>query len=593
MTNEDNLIFLGYPDGYLQQVLAGGPVTSLASSETYGNRGLGRADYHQYKTGSHALYTRENVVADLASILSDFKPDDVFTTSEYDQPYNLQGSPDPGDHNATNQFVREALGEVVGSNPSYGPILHSGIVWTASPNETATVPTPTGTWPNAINPAQPFAPIPAHPTAIYPSWASRESIAVHNDLKNPILADNPKYRAIAKHETQGGTANPFLANFVHSDEVFWITEMGIAKLAVAVSGTGNFGTVPVGSPVSRSVTISNSGTKPLIISGVTLSGAGFSATALPAIGTSIAGGASVAATVTYLPTAATANSGALTITSDSGGSVTTELVGGGANPEPTVVVAPGAASRNGYWMLDAAGNVYAFGDAKSYGSAAQYLTPFTPATHLEPTPTGAGYWVVSSIGAVYAFGDAGVYGNATGLLPGEAVISLSAVPHGDGYWLFTNRGRVIAKGAANSFGDMSKTALNGPIVGSVATPTGNGYFMVASDGGIFAFGDATFRGSMGGTRLNKPVESLVPTEDNAGYWLVASDGGIFAFGSAAFRGSMGATTLNKPVVGMVRFGNGYLMVAEDGGIFSFSDKPFLGSLGGSPPATPVRAVAAL
>ena len=360
MTNEDNLIFLGYPDGYLQQVLAGGPVVAPASSVTYGSRGLGRADYHQYKTGSHAVYTRENVVADLMSILSDFRPDDVFTTSEYDQPYDTLGLPVPGDHNATNQFVRDALTKVVGSNPSYAPNLHSGIVWTANPNETATVPAPAGTWPNAINPAQPFAPIPAHSTAIYPAWASRESIPVHNDLKNTTLAANPKYRAIGKHETQGGTANPFLANFVHYDEVFWITEMGIAKLVVAVSGTGNFGTVPVGTPVSRSITISNAGTKPLIISGLTLSGAGFSATALPAIGTSIAGGASVAATLTYLPTAATTNAGALTITSDSGGSVTTELVGGGASPEPTVVVAPGAASRSGYWMLDAAGNVYAF-----------------------------------------------------------------------------------------------------------------------------------------------------------------------------------------------------------------------------------------
>jgi|GEM_PF-4684673 len=264
------------------------------------------------------------------------------------------------------------------------------------------------------------------------------------------------------------------------------------------------------------------------------------------------------------------------------------------NPnQPNVVVKPEAITRVGYWMLDASGGVYAFGDAKTKGDARS--TGSGTRTHLEPTPSGNGYWIIDATGTVTALGDAHTLGNAgrAGWATDERATSLSATPSGNGYWIFTNKGRVQAFGDATYYGDMSTTHLNGPVLGSIATPTGHGYWMVASDGGIFAFGDAAFHGSMGGRHLNAPVQSLVPTADNHGYWLVASDGGIFAFGNAAFHGSMGATHLNRPVVGMVRYGNGYLMVGADGGIFDFSDLAYKGSLGDNPPPTGITSVAAL
>jgi len=253
----------------------------------------------------------------------------------------------------------------------------------------------------------------------------------------------------------------------------------------------------------------------------------------------------------------------------------------------------GVSSTTGYWMTTAAGQVFAFGNARVFGDAAGKLGR-ARAVDLEPVPGGDGYWILDNSGAVYAFGAAAFHGRvSTGALTaGEEATSLSATPDGGGYWIFTNRGRVLAFGDAPFLGDMSAVKLNGPVLGSVATPTGAGYFMVASDGGIFAFGDAAFAGSMGGKRLNAPVQSLVPDGDGHGYWLVASDGGIFAF-DAPFRGSMGATKLNKPISGMVRYGDGYLMVGADGGIFDFSTSPFAGSLGDKPPASPVVAVAAL
>ncbi|HVE45204.1 MAG TPA: S8 family serine peptidase [Acidimicrobiales bacterium] len=249
-----------------------------------------------------------------------------------------------------------------------------------------------------------------------------------------------------------------------------------------------------------------------------------------------------------------------------------------------------ASDRAGYWMVGAAGAVYAFGEAAHIGNAP--VPPGQTVTNVAVTPSGNGYWLVTAAGAVYAFGDAAYLGGSPSRRPGETVTSISPHPGGGGYWLFTNQGRAIAYGTARHFGDVGALRLNGPVLGSVATPSGDGYYMVATDGGIFAFGDARFRGSMGGRPLNGPVVGLAPDPDGSGYWLVASDGGIFAFDSG-FRGSMGGSRLNRPVTGMVAYGDGYLMVASDGGIFSFSAKPFVGSLGATPPPTPIVGVAAL
>jgi hypothetical protein len=262
---------------------------------------------------------------------------------------------------------------------------------------------------------------------------------------------------------------------------------------------------------------------------------------------------------------------------------------------PLPPITPVTPLRAGYWMVDASGEVYRFGDAADHGDDVTALVGTgAQAVDLEPTPSGNGYWILDSRGRVTPHGDATDLGGIFlgTLAAGERATSLSATPTGAGYWIFTDRGRVLARGDAVHRGGVADLTLNGPVLDSIATPTGDGYYMVASDGGVFAFGDATFLGSMGATRLNAQVQSLVPDPDGTGYWLVASDGGIFAF-SADFHGSMGATPLNRPITGMIAAGTGYLMVGEDGGIFAFGGAPFFGSLGDHPPATPVTSVATL
>ncbi|MEO1064365.1 MAG: hypothetical protein AAFZ07_23340 [Actinomycetota bacterium] len=261
-------------------------------------------------------------------------------------------------------------------------------------------------------------------------------------------------------------------------------------------------------------------------------------------------------------------------------------------PDPAEQAPP--AQSPGYWMVDAGGQIYGFGDAAAPGSVPGRAVAATS------TPLGEGLWVLTDDGVVHALDGAAHHGDVdmSALTAGEMPATISVLPDGSGYWVFTNKGRAIDFGAAGELEDLValglSESLNGPVLASVATPTGEGAYMIASDGGVFALGDAMFQGSMGGRFLNEPVIGVAPDPDGTGYWLVARDGGIFAF-EAEFLGSVPGelapgVRLNAPVVGAVPFGGGYLMVASDGGVFNFSDQEFLGSLGEDPPASPVTAI---
>ena len=180
---------------------------------------------------------------------------------------------------------------------------------------------------------------------------------------------------------------------------------------------------------------------------------------------------------------------------------------------PAAVGEPGPPG-SGYWMLDADGNVFAFGAAPFCGSPSESGEVW--GSDIVPTPDGFGYWTLDVRGAVFFMPCDGMsdahYNTYHGdeyfedrLNPDEFAMSMSPTPDGGGYWVFTDIGRVLAFGNAAFRGSLLGVPLNGPVLDSVATPSGNGYWMVGADGGIFAFGDAEFYGSMGGVRLNEPV----------------------------------------------------------------------------------------
>ncbi|MGI8686685.1 MAG: superoxide dismutase family protein [Acidimicrobiales bacterium] len=163
--------------------------------------------------------------------------------------------------------------------------------------------------------------------------------------------------------------------------------------------------------------------------------------------------------------------------------------------------------------------------------------------------TGDGYWMVANDGGVFAFGDAKFFGSTGSLKLNKPVNGMAPTPSSQGYWLVASDGGIFAFGDAGFLGSTGAITLNSPIVGMAPTPSGKGYWLVASDGGVFSFGDAAFHGSTGDIKLNSPIVSIAPTPTNGGYWLVAADGGVFAFGDAEFQGSAAATRLNSPIKG--------------------------------------------
>jgi len=281
---------------------------------------------------------------------------------------------------------------------------------------------------------------------------------------------------------------------------------------------------------------------------------------------------------------------------------------------------------------------------------------------MATTPDGGGYWLAQANGGVYSFGDAAFRGSLPGLgvVPAAPIVGIAPTPDGDGYWLVAEDGGVFAFGDAAFEGSLPGLGIisAAPVAGIAATHYGNGYWLVGGDGGVFAFGDAPFctpilvasvppmplgfaygptpevgiapgMGSVGydvvnsfgfGLALPPPNEPCNPTVVNQDYggitlagnvtpsaqisgiatsvsgerlWLVGIDGGVFApeietdqglvspspfFGSLPGLGVIPAA----PIVGIASSpaGDGYWLVGADGGVFAFGDAHFFGSAAG-------------
>ncbi len=267
------------------------------------------------------------------------------------------------------------------------------------------------------------------------------------------------------------------------------------------------------------------------------------------------------------------------LTNNSAFSVTREFPAP-APPAPMPLAGPvvgmtATPSGNGYWLVNAYGEVSAHGAAQLYGSmAGQSLN--APIAHIVSTVDGLGYWLVASDGGTFAFGDAGFYGSMGGKQLNAPVVDIAPTSHGKGYWLVASDGGIFAFGDARFYGSMGGHSLNKPVVSISADDQTGGYWEVATDGGIFSF-NAPYCGSTGALTLNAPIVSMASADNGSGYWLVANDGGIFAFNDR-FRGSMGGQSLGAPVVGMASDSstNGYWLAGQDGSVYSFG-APFYGA----------------
>jgi LmbE family N-acetylglucosaminyl deacetylase len=209
---EENIIFLGYPDGSLEDLRGSFLDTNTAraagnrdaQTTTFGERGLGGMEYHRYIFEEHAANNGTNLRTDLAHVLSRYRPAHIFVTSEWDQ---------HPDHRTAYRFVQDALAEARGATPSYNPTVHKTIVWNDFSNQLA--------WPAPANASAYFTEPPDLRTRTGLLWSERESLDVPLEMQVPTLTENLKWRAIDAHQTQGGN-NGYIGQWVHKDEFFWV-----------------------------------------------------------------------------------------------------------------------------------------------------------------------------------------------------------------------------------------------------------------------------------------------------------------------------------------------------------------------------------
>ena len=145
-----------------------------------------------------------------------------------------------------------------------------------------------------------------------------------------------------------------------------------------------------------------------------------------------------------------------------------------------------AGPAGSYWLYTAEGNVYNSRGAGFYGSAAKAHVP-EPITGMSATSTGRGYWLVNSAGTVYAFG------NAASLSPihrSGSIAGIATDPLG-GYWLYTATGNVYQSRGAGWYGSPAAGGLHpSAVTGMLATPDGRGYWLTTSAGTVYPYGDA-------------------------------------------------------------------------------------------------------
>ena len=242
---------------------------------------------------------------------------------------------------------------------------------------------------------------------------------------------------------------------------------------------------------------------------------------------------------------------------------------------------------HGYWLAQAWGGVFAYGDALFRGSLPGLgVTPAAPIVGIAASHSQSGYWLVGGDGGVYAFGDAPFYGSLPGahVSPRGAIVGITATSDGGGYWLVGADGGVFAFGDAAYLG----SGNNGvPRTALLATSDGGGYVLPSSTGQA-----PVVYGQVSGTVANEagsapmPLDALVTGAAMApgatGFWEASDDGGVYAFGTAPFGGSLPGlgVTPAAPIVGMAAApGGGYWLVGADGGVFAFGGAGFFGSAG--------------
>ena len=230
-----------------------------------------------------------------------------------------------------------------------------------------------------------------------------------------------------------------------------------------------------------------------------------------------------------------------------------------------------------------AGSIATFGDARPLGSPGRAGPDLVG---IAVAPDGQGYWAVAASGAVFAYGDAKNYGSVKHYAPARPVAGIVATPTGRGYWVLSGHGGVFSFGNAHYYGSLGKSRLSASVVCMAATPDGHGYWLVTANGHVYTYGDARFYGSLSADYPKIAVRGIAPTPSGRGYWLATTSGHVYSFGTARYHGAMAVSlrtkrgtsrTTSSPItlsaIATAAGGRGYWLLASNGTVHGYGSAP--------------------
>jgi len=202
---QSDIFFLGYPDCAYLEKMHYNPNDSFTSdytgqSFTYGNEAIGALDYHKLVTGASAPLTGNNVAWDIKHIIDAYRPNDIYTLSEYDT---------HTDHSHTYKFVDKAINDIRVLDPSYKPKLYYtiesfgmlGYTWPGYPGQY--LPELSFPCPFDLEPTTPLR------------WNERITISLS------LAMCEKKKEALDMYNTGGGY---WYYHFIRNEEFYWVKE---------------------------------------------------------------------------------------------------------------------------------------------------------------------------------------------------------------------------------------------------------------------------------------------------------------------------------------------------------------------------------
>ena len=248
-------------------------------------------------------------------------------------------------------------------------------------------------------------------------------------------------------------------------------------------------------------------------------------------------------------------------------------------PPVSIAAQPG---KSGYTLLDANGNVYAFGGNDFFGSV-RPQDKVASFVSMSYTSTGRGYALMDANGNVYNFGDSAYRGGS----PSGATrpfVSIAYKPGTNGYTLLDSVGHIYNYGTDYLPGghDYSQvyTAL-------AYTPSGNGYTLMTKQGHIYAYGDAQWRGAIP-NGATQPMRGLAYRPGTLDYTELDAVGNTYNYNGPWIGGS--PTGHSGGFIGLVYTpsGNGIAMADSVGHVYNYGDSVYSGgfrSIQSAPPST--------